>query len=401
MPGAGRIPTRPRRATERSLLIDGGKRPDGTPSAGVLVVEGRIAAIGDDAAAGVPKRTRRLDATGLTVAPGLIELQVNGAGGRDITADPTAIWSVGECLAEFGVTSFLPTIVSSPPEVAATAQRVLREGPRRGYRGATPLGLHVEGPFLNPARRGAHDAGQLRAPDAKLAASWSRDAGVRLVTLAPELPGALDVVMQLVRRGVVVSAGHSMATAEEARRAFDAGVSYATHLFNAMPPLDHRAPGLAGAALADPRVTVGVIADGHHVDPLAIALAWRLKGPQRFSLVSDAVAALGTTSGSHTLGRAGVSLDGEGAARLSDGRLAGGTIGLDAALRNLIEFAAVSRAEALGTVTSTPAHLLGLDDRGRLEIGMRGDVTLFGEDLQVVATIVGGDVVYAADDRVA
>jgi N-acetylglucosamine-6-phosphate deacetylase len=394
----GGAPARARARVGGPLIIEGATHVDGTPAPGIVIADGRIAAV-DGSARSDGGRTQRLDAGGLVVAPGFIELQVNGAGGRDITADPTAIWSVGECLAQSGVTSFLPTIVSSAADVVATAQRVLRERPRRGYRGATPLGLHVEGPFLNPARRGAHDAAHLRTPDAKLSASWSAAAGVRLVTLAPELPGVLDIVKQLVRRGVVVSAGHSMATAEEARRAFDAGISYATHLFNAMPPLDHRAPGLAGAALADRRVTVGLIVDGHHVDPLMVALAWRLKGAQRFNLVSDAVAALGTTSGSYTLGKAGMTVDGEGAARLSDGRLAGGTIGLDAAVRNLIEFAAASCAEALETVTSTPARLLGLDDRGRLAVGMRGDITLLDKDLRVVATIVAGDVVYATDDR--
>ena len=381
------------------MLIEGGTRGDGTPADALLLVDGRIAALGREAREH-GDNARRVDADGLLVAPGFIELQVNGAAGRDITADPTAIWSVGGCLAEFGVTSFLPTVVSSPPDVTVAAQRVLRDGPRRGYRGATPVGLHVEGPFLNPVRRGAHDAGHLRIPDARVAASWSRDNGVTLVTLAPELPGALDVIEQLVRRGVVVSAGHSMATAEEARRGFDAGISYATHLFNGMPPLDHRAPGLAGAALADPRVTVGVIVDGHHVDPLTIALAWRLKGAQRFSVVSDAVAALGRTSGSYTLGNAGMTVDGEGAARLSDGRLAGGAIGLDAALRNLVEYAAASPRDALATVTSTPARLLALDDRGALGVGMRGDIVLLDDGLHVVSTIVAGDVVYATEDRV-
>jgi N-acetylglucosamine-6-phosphate deacetylase len=395
----GRASGRPK-ANSRDLLIEGGTRPDGTASTAIRIAAGRIAARRDDARE-ADTRTRRFDADGLIVAPGFIELQANGAAGRDITADPTAMWSVGECLAEFGVSAFLPTIVSSPPDVAVAAQRVLREGPRRGYRGAIPLGLHIEGPFLNPARRGAHDAANLRAPDAKLAASWSRADGVTLVTLAPELPGALDIVAQVMRRGVVVSAGHSAATAEEARRGFDAGITYATHLFNAMPPLDHRAPGLAGAALADERVTVGLIVDGHHVDPLAVALAWRLKGPRQFSLVSDAVAALGATSGSYTLGKVGMTIDDEGAARLSDGRLAGGAIGLDAALRNLVEFAGASQHDAVATVTSTPARLLELGDRGSLDVGMRGDVTLLGRDQRVVATIVGGDVVYATEDRLA
>ena len=396
-PGEARRSQRQKRLPE-GLLIEGGNRADGTPSGPILIADGRIAALGDDARSSTATR-RRFDADGLIVAPGFIELQVNGAGGHDITADPGTIWSVASCLAEFGVTSFLPTIVSSPMHVVVAGRRVLRDGPKRGHRGAIPLGLHVEGPFLNPARRGAHDVAHLRAPDKRSVADWSPASGVRLVTLAPELPGALDVITHLVSRGVVVSAGHSSATAEEARRGFDAGISYATHLFNAMPPLDHRAPGLAGAALADERVTVGMIVDGHHVDPLAVALAWRLTGPRRFNVVSDAIAALGTTDGRYRLGDAVMTVDDEGAARLSDGRLAGGAIAIDAAARNLVAFTGATVQQAIETVTSTPARVLHLDDRGRLDRGTRGDVTLLDAQLRVVATIVSGELIYSTEDR--
>jgi N-acetylglucosamine-6-phosphate deacetylase len=380
-------------------LIENARTADGEGFPALLLKDGMIAALGGDASGGA-SGARRVDADGLVLAPGFIELQVNGAGGRDITADPTSMWSVGECLVEFGVTSFLPTVVSSPGDVREAARRVLLAGSPRGYRGANAVGLHVEGPFLNPARRGAHDARHLRPPDATVVAGWSPADGVRVVTLAPELPGALDVTRSLVRRGVVVSAGHSMATAEEARRGFDAGIRYATHLFNAMPPLDHRAPGLAGAALADERVTVGLIVDGHHVDPLAVELAWRLAGPSRFSVVSDGIAALGTESGTYRLGDAGLTVDREGAARTPDGRLAGGSVGLDEAARNLMVFTRATPAEAIATVTSTPARVLGLDDRGRIAIGSRADVVLLSPDLHVVATIVAGDVVHATEDRI-
>jgi hypothetical protein len=238
-----------------------------------------------------------LDATGLVVAPGFIDLQCNGALGVDLTSEPDRLGDIAAGLPRWGVTAWLPTVVTSPPAERLAVLRAFRD--RRdvesGPVGATPLGLHLEGPFLAPARRGAHDLHLLTAPSLTLVddEGWSRAAGVALVTLAPELPGALDVVRALVDRGVVVAAGHSSATASEARAALDAGVTGVTHLFNAMGGLHHREPGLAGVALTDPRPHVWLIADGVHVDPAVVALAAGALG-DRTVLVTDAVAALGT-----------------------------------------------------------------------------------------------------------
>ena len=361
----------------------------------VLLADGAIAALGDDArdAGGA----RRLDLGGLLLAPGFVELQVNGAAGHDLTRDPDAIWAVGESLRQFGVTSFLPTIVTSPPRVVDAARRALAAGAPSGYRGAIPLGLHVEGPFLNPERRGAHDPDLLRPPDPALVVGWSPGSGIRLVTLAPELPGGLEIVRSLVAAGVVVSAGHSLATAGEAAAGFNAGIRYATHLFNAMPPLDHREPGLAGAALADRRVTVGVIADGIHVHPTIVDLAWRIAGADRFSIVTDAMAALGMPPGTYPLGGTEVVVD--DAARLRDGRLAGSVVGLDRGVRNVAAFTGASVEEVLAAVTRTPARLLGLRDRGRIAVGARADLVVLTPGLEVVATIVGGRIVHTEDDR--
>jgi N-acetylglucosamine-6-phosphate deacetylase len=332
---------------------------------------------------GAPERT--FDASGLTVAPGFIELQINGGCGRDLTAEPEAIWAVGEALPQHGVTSFLPTIVSSPSAVAEEARRVLLAGPPPGYRGARPLGLHLEGPFLS--RPGAHRVEHLRPPS--LGSDWSPASGVRMVTLAPELDGALDLISQLSATGVVVAAGHSDATFEQGVAAVDAGVRYATHLFNAMPPLDHHAPGLAAALLLDARVTIGLIVDGVHLDPAMVELAWRLAGPDRVSLVTDAGAAFGRGPGRYRLGDAEVIVD-ERAARLPDGTLASSTLTLSRAVRNLCRFSGCSVADALVTVTTTPARLLGLEDRPT-------DVTLLDQDLNVVATFIAGEPVHVAE----
>jgi N-acetylglucosamine-6-phosphate deacetylase len=375
------------------LLISGGVSAAGE-AISVLLRGERVVAVGthgdDLAAAGA----RTLDAEGLIVAPGFIDLQVNGAAGHDIASNPTSMWEVGAALARYGVTAFLPTIVSSGPGVVERARAVVLAGPPAGYSGASALGLHIEGPFLSPDRRGVHDPAFLRVPDPDLAASWSPERGVRLVTLAPELPGALELIRALVARGVVVSAGHSAATFEEAAAAIDAGITYATHLFNGMAPLDHRAPGLIGALLADDRVTVGMIADGVHVHPAVVGLVWRLVGSHRFSAVTDAVAALGMPPGAFALG--GATLEADSTGVRSGGRLAGGAVGLDAVVRNVVSFTGASVEEAVGTVTSVPAGLLGLDgSRGTVRPGFCADLTLLTRDLDVAATIVRGRVAWA------
>jgi len=382
--------------SERLLLV--GARllgQDGTtdePQA--LLLDGpTVQAVGDDVdqthGGGA---IRRIELDGLWLAPGYIDLQVNGAAGRDITADPTAIWAVGEALVASGVTAYVPTIVTSPPATVEAALAVLAAGPPTGYRGATPLGLHVEGPFLSPLRNGAHDPALLRDPDPAFAANWSRAAGVAIVTLAPELPGALDLVRDLTGRGVVVSAGHSAATLDQGRQAIEAGIRYATHLFNAMPPLGHREPGLIAALLSDRRVTVGTIPDTIHVDPAMLDLVWRLVGPDRFSVVTDAISAMGMPEGRYLLGEREVTVDGTGP-RLADGRLAGSVLTLDAAVRNLAAATGCDPATAIAAATTVPARLLGLADRGHLATGARSAVTVLDRKLEVVGTIVDGVVV--------
>jgi N-acetylglucosamine-6-phosphate deacetylase len=371
-----------------SLLLTGRRR--------VLIDGGLIAAL-DGEAERLAADADRFDATGLQVAPGFIDLQINGACGHDFTREPSAIWEVGSALPHYGVTAFLPTIVSAPTAAIEAAQTAVARRPA-GYRGAEPLGLHLEGPFLSPTYRGAHDASRLQAPDRALAAGWSPGSGVRMVTLAPELPGAIGLVELLARQEVVVGVGHSAASAPEAAAAIEAGARYATHLFNAMPPLHHRDPGLVGQLLLDSRVTVGLIADGVHVDPVMLSIAWHLAGPDRWSTVTDATSALGAGHGEFTVGEAGVTVT-DGAPRLAGGRLAGSVLSLDEAIRNVVSFAGATADEALATVTATPAALLGLTDRGHIEPGMRADLVLLDDDLAVAATFVGGQSMYLRKDH--
>jgi N-acetylglucosamine-6-phosphate deacetylase len=359
---------------------------------GPLALEGAriVSAIG-----GGRRRDSRFDAEGLLVAPGFVDVQINGGFGHDFTTGPGAIWAVGARLPWFGLTAFLPTLVSPRAAEVEAALAVLAAGPPPGYPGAIPLGLHVEGPMLSPRRRGVHARSRLRAPSLELITGWTRDRGVRLVTLAPELPGAGRVVRTLRRRGVVVSAGHSDATFEQARRAFAQGVAFGTHLFNGMSGWHHRQPGLAGALLATRGVRAGLIADGHHVHPGTLELAWRLKGPGEIVLVSDASPIAGGR------GRSGAGLRvGGGVARDERGVIAGGLAMLDAAVRQVVGATGCDPADAIRAASTTPAELLAERSRGRIRAGARADLVLLDERLRVAATIVGGRVRYDRDGRI-
>ena len=277
----------------------------------ILTDEEQIVSIGPTDEISVPPEVQQIDASGLLIVPGFIDLQINGGFGYDFTADPASIWTVAAELPQYGVTNFLPTIITSPLETVAEAQSVLAAGPpddpddtggvsansagfactltRHRFMGATPLGLHIEGPFLNPAKKGAHNPAYLRQPSTVDVAAWSSESGISLVTLAPELPDAHNLIAALRDRGIVVSAGHSMATLAEANAGFAAGITYGTHIFNAMPPLHHREPGLAGALLSHSTATMGLIPDGLHVHPTIIDMIWRTVGPERLTLVTDAM----------------------------------------------------------------------------------------------------------------
>ena len=351
-----------------SVVVRGGTVVGHGP-ADVRIDGGRVVAVGADL-----DGDDVVDATGCTVAPGFIDLQCNGAGGIDLTREPERVGELAALLPRWGVTSWLPTVVTTSPEARARAVEVIAAAPVPAG-AAAPLGLHLEGPFLADGRTGAHDRRWVAAPADE---GWSRQGGVALVTLAPEVPGAMELLRALVARGVVVSIGHTGATLAEATAAVDAGATFATHLFNAMAPLHHREPGAAGAALTDERLRFGVIADGVHVHPAAVRLAWQAAG-ERLVLVTDAVAPMGAPG--HVAG-SGV--------RLPDGVLAGSDLAMDRAVRNLVAFTGCAPADAIAAATAQPAAVLGLSDRGVLREGAVGDVVVLDDQLQVVATVVAG-----------
>jgi N-acetylglucosamine-6-phosphate deacetylase len=371
-----------------ALITPHGLVPDGW----LLTDGGQIAALGRMDTRPLHFSGRVVDASSLLLAPGLIDVQINGLMGLDYTADPEGLWQSATYLPRYGVTTFLPTIISSPPEITHRALQVLQARPPSGWMGAEPLGYHLEGPFLNLEKKGAHNPAHLRRLSLDEVADWSPANGVRLLTLAPELEGADQIIRKVSQQGVIVSLGHSNATHAQAIQAFDLGACCGTHLFCAMSGLEHRAPGLAAALLADPRAWFGLIADGVHVHPPIVAIAWAA-ARDRFILVTDAMTALGMPPGIYTLGDYQIQVD-EKAAHLTNDTLAGSILSLDQAVRNLSAFTGCTLAEALPAATHHPADLLGLHDRGKLLEGRRADLAFFDLQGDVAATFISGRCVY-------
>jgi N-acetylglucosamine-6-phosphate deacetylase len=375
------------------LLVDARLAgPSGDPRPGWLRVEGeRIAALGTgDPPAADGARVRELG--GRVLAPGFIDLHVHGAAGAEfLGAGPDELTAILRMHARGGTTGLLATTVTAAAEPLEAGVRALASaGPVPG--GAAILGIHLEGPYLCAKRRGAQDERYLRPPDAAELDRLLAAGPVRLITLAPELPGALDAIARLVGDGVVVSVGHTDATHAEAAAAFDAGARHATHLFNGMRPLHHREPGVIGAALDRPEVTCELICDGLHVDPVVMRLAQRLKGAEGTVLVTDAMAAAGLGDGAYRLGELPVRVR-DGRVELDDGSgtLAGSTLTMGAAVRNAVRLVGVPLGEALRMASATPARLLGMEDRkGALAAGHDADLVVLDDDLQVAAAMVAG-----------
>ena len=341
----------------------------------IAIEDGRIAAIEVDD--GPPS-------DGPYLAPGFVDVHVHGWGGHDAMGDRAALEGMARRLLRHGVTSFLPTAVTAPlGELVAFADRVRTWLPDAPPDGAEPLGFNLEGPFLATARRGAHDPAHLLVPaDAPGPTLEPLIEGLRLVTIAPELPGATDLIGWLHDRHVAVSIGHSAATLEEAQAGYEAGATSSTHLFNAMSGVDHRSPGVAVAALLDDAAYVELIADGIHVHPALWRLITRLKPPDRLLLVSDAVALAGMGDGRGRIGGLEVEVVGARVTLAGTSTLAGSVIALDTAVRNLVA-SGVPLPAAVAAASRNPLALLGIRDRGRIEVGQRADLVELDADLRV------------------
>lgn len=339
----------------------------------VEIDDGRVAGVGLASANG----------NGIAV-PGFVDLQVNGFAGVDfLEADADGYRSAGDALLETGVTSYLPTFVTAPEDRLLAALH----GLPAGTEGPRIVGVHLEGPFLSPRRLGIHPADARRDPDRELLERLLAAGPVRLVTLAPELPGADELIEVLLRHEIAISCGHSDATAAEANNAFDAGVRTVTHLFNAMRPFRHRDPGIAGAALARDDVVVQVILDGVHLAQETATVVWRAAAG-RVALVTDAMAGAGLTDGTYRLGGLEIEIV-DGVARGAGGELAGSTLTMIEAIRNLHALGA-SLEDALRAATTVPARVLRLPAAGRLAVGLPADVVVLTDELEVDRVLVDG-----------
>ena len=358
----------------------------------VVIEDGQIAALASQTEAELPAG-RHVDLGDATLIPALFDVHTHGSGGHDVMeATDSALSHVGAFLARRGVGAYCATTMTAPLDSLLRSLSGLARSLRTPLDGARPVGLHLEGPFLSPHKRGAHPESQLLAPSAALFDRlWQAAEGnIRLMTIAPELPGALETIAHAVQLGVRISLGHSNAQLAEARRGVAAGAVSATHTFNAMRRFDHRDPGLLGEVLTNDDLFAELICDGLHVDPAAVRLFWKAKGPRRALLVTDAMAGAGMPDGKYWLGELEVRVE-NGRCIVGVDTIAGSTLTLDRAVRNFAEFSGAPFTEALALATRNPARMMGLDaEIGTLAPGRCADIAVVAPNHEIVETFLRG-----------
>ena len=368
---------------------------DAIDEAALLIEDGRIVTTGSRREMSLPANARIVDFGDAVLAPGLIDLHIHGGAGHDVMeCSEGSLAAIERHMARHGVTSYCPTTVTAPVDKTLHSLdflgKAVTNNANDGSR-ARPLGIHLEGPFLSHVKRGVHPSKLLQPASLDLLEKmWEAAQGrVDLLTIAPEIEGALELIAEASRRGVCVSLGHSDADLAQSRAGLNAGARHATHTFNAMRPLDHREPGLLGAVLTDNSLTADIIVDGIHVAPAVVDLFVRAKGLERSVLITDAISATGMPEGIYSLGGLEVRVH-DGRCE-SDGRLAGSVLTLDRAIRNTIDFAGVSLQHAIRMSTFNPARVLGIEKRkGILTSGADADITVFTPKGEVIRTIIGG-----------
>jgi len=333
-----------------------------------------------------------VDVKGAYVSAGFIDIHIHGSGGADVMdATPQALETISKVLVQTGTTSFLATTMTMAQERIDAAIDTVRSY-RKKVSGAQILGVHLEGPFINSARQGAQDARFVQPP--RLSSIEKYMDLVKMITLAPEVDGAKTFVREMREKypDVLLSIGHSDADYDMAKAGFDLGIGHATHLFNAMPPLKHRAPGIVGAVLDDPRISCDIIADLVHLHPAMLRLTWQAK-KERLILITDAMRAGCMKNGLYDLGGQQVRVA-NGEARLAEGTLAGSVLKMNEAVRNMVEHTAMTLPQAVKSVTELPAQRLYLEKKGRLEAGYDADMVIFDEGFGIIATYVAGELKY-------
>jgi N-acetylglucosamine-6-phosphate deacetylase len=376
----------------------------------MLVEQGRVIQVVAPNARSLPQGASLLDFGNGIIAPGYLDLHIHGSSGYDVMDERTeALPAIERLLARHGVTAYFPTTVTAPIDTTLRALERLADAIENteeeylplskanpsqttpGLAGrARPVGIHLEGPFISHARRGVHPADNLLPPKVEtFERFWQAARGrIRMLTIAPELDGALELIASAAARGVCVSVGHSDADFTTTERAIDAGARHATHTFNAMRPLDHRSPGILGAVLSDSRLSADIIADGVHVDPSIVKLFARAKGLDQTLLITDGIAATGMPDGRYRLGL--IDVDVKGGRCVSEGRLAGSVLTMDRAVRNLMHFAEWDLPQAVSAASRNPARIAGCENKGALAAGADADFIVLDGEGNVLRTFVGG-----------
>jgi N-acetylglucosamine-6-phosphate deacetylase len=362
--------------------------------ASLLFEERSILALGPSVQIPSSQEDRVVDAEGMWVVPGLIDIHVHGANGHDaMDATPEAILGMSRFFAKHGVTSFLPTTVTQAPDAILHALTNIAEFGDENS-GAKVMGAHLEGPYLNMNHKGAQPPEFIRPPDPEEYQHWFESDRLRMITLAPEIDGATDLIEQGLQRGIEFALGHTGSDYDQVMNAANHGVRQATHTFNGMVGLHHRRPGTAGAVLTDDRIYAQVIADGIHLHPAVVDLLLRCKGVQKTILITDAIRATGLEDGVYELGGHEITVQG-GIARTKGGSLAGSTLTMDQALRNCMNFSGLRLQDVLQAATSVPARAMNWYGRkGVLAPGADADVVILDQDLNVRMTISRGRIVY-------
>jgi len=363
----------------------------------IEVEDGRILRVGPQDGLAMPLNGDVTSFPDCVLAPGFFDVHIHGAAGSDVMrASAGELERMEAFLVRHGVTSYLPTTVTASLDDTLSALERLAdaiESAPRNRKRARPLGIHLEGPFLSHRKRGVHPPEDLVPPSIGVFDKlWQASRGqVRMITIAPELDCAEEVIAAAAKRGVCVSIGHSDADLEQARRGIKAGAHHATHTFNAMRALDHREPGILGEVLTNREVSADVIADGIHVDPRIVDLLYRAKGAENFVLITDAISATGMPEGRYRLGPIEVEVkDGK---CLYQGNLAGSVLTLDRAVRNAMKFAGLNLQQAVRAAATNPARVAGMPKKGVIEAGGDADFVVLAPDGEVRATIVAGELV--------
>jgi N-acetylglucosamine-6-phosphate deacetylase len=362
----------------------------------VVIEEGIITYVGDEANA--PQGIEPvLDAKGAYVTPGLIDIHVHGGGGGDVMdGTVAALEQMAQTFARYGTTAFLPATVTATHKDILQAVDAVKEAAEEGTAGAQVMGVHLEGPYINDIRRGAQNPAHIRPPSLQELEDVWRTCGplLKLVTMAPEIEGASEAIRQLRSWGVTVAVGHTDASYDQVMEAHLWGANHICHAFNGMRGLHHREPGVVGAALTCDGFSAELICDGIHVHPVAMKLLLRAKGPDKIVLVTDTVRAMGLPEGRYQLGGLDINVS-QGAARLTTGELAGSTLSMAMAVKNATQMLGVSLPQAIQMASYNPAHTVGMGHRkGSLTVGKDGDLAIFDQDLNALATIVAGKMVY-------